>query len=70
MQTQPTLDAMTPLAVTLEAQQWNQILATLNEAPYRVAAPLIQRIGQQLQEQTGQLAPASVPANGFDAARP
>jgi hypothetical protein len=65
-QPQP-IEATMPLTITLEAQQWNQVLATLNEAPYRIAAPLIQTIGQQLQEQTGQLgpqAPAQAPLNG------
>lgn len=37
--------------ITLEAQQWNAVLAALAEAPYRVSAPLIQAIGQQLQQQ-------------------
>lgn len=37
--------------ITLEAQQWNAVLGALNEAPYRVSAPLIQAIGAQLQQQ-------------------
>jgi hypothetical protein len=41
---------MTPtdtIPVTLEAQAWNQVLTLLAEGPYRVAAPLIQRIQEQ-----------------------
>lgn len=41
----------TALSVTLEAQQWNTVMAALSEAPYRVAAPLIQAITGQLQNQ-------------------
>lgn len=33
-----------PLTVTLEANEWNNVLAALNEAPHRVAAPLIRKI--------------------------
>jgi hypothetical protein len=48
----------------LEAQQWNAVLAALGEAPYRVSAPLIQAIGEQLQTQANQ-AGTSAP-NGLD----
>lgn len=46
------VDAQTPLAVTLAAEQWNQVLGLLGEvpAPYRVTAPLIQAIGNQMQQ--------------------
>lgn len=37
--------------IVLEAQQWNAVLGALAEAPYRISAPLIQAIGQQLQQQ-------------------
>jgi hypothetical protein len=37
--------------ITMEAQQWQGILVALSDAPYRVAAPLIQAISQQLQQQ-------------------
>lgn len=33
-----------PFTVTLEANEWNNVLASLNEAPHRVAAPLIRKI--------------------------
>ena len=44
------------LAVELEAQQWNQVLALIAEGPYRVAAPLMQQLQTQLQP------PAPAPA--------
>jgi hypothetical protein len=37
--------------VTLEAQQWNAVLAALLEAPYRIAAPLVQAVSEQLHAQ-------------------
>jgi hypothetical protein len=48
-----TIDAQTPLEITLHAEQWNQVLGLLGEvpAPYRVTAPLIQAIGGQMQQQ-------------------
>ena len=36
-----------PVTITLQAQQWNTILEVLHNAPYRVAAPLIQSISEQ-----------------------
>lgn len=47
----PQVPATQPFTVTLEAQQWNAVLATLTDAPYRVSAPLIQAISEQLQGQ-------------------
>jgi hypothetical protein len=47
------------LSVTLEAQQWNSVIAALAEAPYRIAAPLIQAMTEQLQQNApGQEVPA------------
>lgn len=43
------IDATTMLEVSLQAQQWNSVLALLAEGPYRVAAPIIQAIAQQTQ---------------------
>ena len=65
MMTQPTQQTQPvpptqPFQVTLEAQQWNGVMAALSEAPFRVAAPLIQAISEQL---NGQAAPL---ANGQD----
>jgi hypothetical protein len=37
--------------VTLEDQEWQQVLALLSDAPWRVANPLLMKIGQQLQAQ-------------------
>jgi hypothetical protein len=36
-----------PVTITLEAQQWNSVLALLQEGPFRVAAPLIDSIMRQ-----------------------
>ena len=61
------LQADQPIAITLEAQQWNAVLAALNEAPYRIAAPLISRIVEQVQRQQGPPAPAiAAKPNGAD----
>jgi len=57
----------TPFTITLEAQQWNAVLGAMAEAPYRVAAPLVQAISQQLQSQ----APgAALMPNGHDTVLP
>jgi hypothetical protein len=47
-----------PLTITLEAQQWNSVMAALAETPYRIAAPLIQAISEQLQQQAATVAEA------------
>ena len=57
----------TPFTITLEAQQWNAVLGAMGEAPYRVAAPLVQAISQQLQSQAPE---ATLMPNGHDAALP
>jgi len=62
-----TVDASMRISVTLPAEQWNQTLAVLSEGPYRVVAPIIQSVGQQLQ-QAAQQASAPVP-NGQDVVR-
>ena len=41
-----------PLTVTLNAQEWNTVMGAVNELPHRVARPLFDRIGQQLQQQS------------------
>jgi len=45
------IDPATPLSVRLSAADWNNLLAVISEAPvpYKVTAPLIQTIGQQIQ---------------------
>jgi len=55
VQQQP-IQPNTPLSVTLQAQEWNQILAVLSEAPYKAVAPLIDQIGRQAQQQAQQQA--------------
>jgi hypothetical protein len=50
-----------PLTVTLEAQQWEQVMRLLADGPYRVVAPLIQAIQQQCMA-----ASARLPTNGAD----
>jgi hypothetical protein len=39
------------LTVTLEAQQWNQVLAALGEGPFRVVNPIIQALHDQIYAQ-------------------
>ena len=39
------------LTATLTAQEWNVVMAAVNELSHRVARPIIDRLGQQLQEQ-------------------
>jgi len=47
---QHPFDATTPLRITLQLQEWNQVLAVLSEAPYKLVAPLISQITQQAQQ--------------------
>lgn len=44
------LDANTPMSATLTAQEWNIVLAGLQELPYRVAAQVIPKLAMQLQQ--------------------
>lgn len=58
------IEPTAPIAITLQAQQWNLVLAALGDAPYRIAAPLIAAITEQAQQ-----ADAPAPAarsNGVD----
>jgi len=45
------LAATTPLSVTLEAQEWNNLIEIVQmaHAPWRVTNPLIQKLTQQVQ---------------------
>lgn len=45
-------------SVELTEQEWQQLMALLAEAPWRVANPLLMRIGQQLNAQTTPKQPA------------
>lgn len=51
--------------VSLDLQQWNAVLALLAEAPFKVVAPLMHTISEQLNQQS-----QPQPANGHDAAPP
>jgi hypothetical protein len=42
-------DGATAISITLQAAEWNEVIAALIERPYRIAAPLIQKIGEQAQ---------------------
>lgn len=42
---------MDTLNITLQASEWNQVIAVLSEAPYKVVAPLITQMVQQAQAQ-------------------
>jgi len=62
------IDPTTPISITLQAQQWNTVLAVLSDQPYRVSAPLIDAITTQANAAT---AAATMPAgapnpNGSD----
>jgi hypothetical protein len=66
------LDPTTEINITLQAQEWNQLIAMINvanawfngEGPYRAAAPLTQKIAKQAQAAADQ--PAAGKANGED----
>jgi len=51
----PALNPQTPLPVTLALEQWNAVLAVMNEAPLpnRIVAPLLIAISGQLQRAGG-----------------
>ena len=58
-----------PVAITLEAQQWNVVIGAPMEAPWRVADPVIRAITSQTTEQPQPLDQAVPPAhkgNGAD----
>ena len=38
-------------AVNLTDQEWQQVLTLISEAPWRIANPLLMKIGNQLREQ-------------------
>ena len=37
-----------PISVTLVAEQWNQVIALCAEGPWRIANPIINELGRQL----------------------
>lgn len=64
MITQP-IEPTAPLAVTLQAQEWNQVLAILSDAPYRAVAGIIAKITEQASAAANAAAPTGKP-NGRD----
>ena len=46
------------IAITLQAQEWNNVLVALFDAPYRIAAPLVEKINAQSREAEAPAAPA------------
>ena len=58
-----------PLTVTLEAQQWNAVMALLADGPYRISAPLIESIQRQcMVADAGTRPPALRQVSGSDEA--
>jgi uncharacterized membrane protein len=55
------VDAATPMTITLQAQEWNSLISLLHDvpAPFRITAPLIQKITQQAQEQASYMPPSN-----------
>jgi hypothetical protein len=63
------IPANLPLTVTLEAQSWNIVLEGLGELKYKVAAPLVQALSEQLQrgaQAQAAITQPSVVGNGLD----
>lgn len=54
MPSNPPVNPMQQFSVSLQAQEWNAVLACMSKATYEQAAPLIQVISQQLQGQAAQ----------------
>lgn len=63
------VDASMQISVTLAAEAWNGVLSIMGDAPvpYKFSAPLIQAIGQQIQQAAAEAAPKP---NGQAAERP
>jgi hypothetical protein len=61
-----TIDPTTPISVTLQAQQWNAVLAVLSDQPYRLSAPLIEAITTQANAVAVATAGAPSQPNGSD----
>ena len=51
--------------VDLDEQEWQQVLGLISEAPWRVANPLLMKIGQQLMSQTRGEAQSAPPGGGI-----
>lgn len=48
------IDANASLPATLTATEWNVVLSALHEIPYKLAAPIIPKLAQQLQAPNGE----------------
>lgn len=44
------VDINSPLEITMTAGEWNVVIDTLTNGPYRTVAPLIQKIVEQAQK--------------------
>jgi hypothetical protein len=62
MQQPVQLNPTDQVAVTLEAQAWNQVLMIISEAPWKIAAPLIEAIRGQCMRHERREIDASLPA--------
>lgn len=40
------------MTVTLDAEEWNRVLAVLAQGPWQAVNPLILKIGEQMRQQT------------------
>lgn len=59
-----------PIPITLEAQEWNQVLDVLANGPFRVVSPIIQKIATQAQMQQAQATQEGLPLPASNGARP
>jgi len=48
------IDARTEIAVTLFAEEWNQVLDVLGDGRFKLVSPLIKKIVEQAQAQQNQ----------------
>ena len=55
------IDAKALRSITMEAQQWQNVVIALHEIPYRIAKPLIDAIVEQCSEPRQKLHPAQRP---------
>lgn len=52
-------------SIDLSEQEWNQVMAIIGDAPWKIAHPLLMRMGQQLQAQRQPPVPASAPLSSI-----
>jgi hypothetical protein len=48
------IEPTTPISITLQAQEWNNVIAVLNDGPHRIVRQLIDKISEQAQAAAGQ----------------